>query len=151
MLEAAWPCCGVAGTAWIRGRGPQPAGRAREREGSERESAGAGRAFFLTARRAPPHRLPPSTQEMCAQMYSRGKMFGFVHLYSGQEAVSTGVIRCVFLSFFFSEDERGPRAARTRASPAEGGVSAFFPLALCGERGGRGPATLGPTPPQITA
>ena len=31
-------------------------------------------------------------EEMCAQMYYRGKMFGFVHLYSGQEAVSTGVI-----------------------------------------------------------
>ena len=25
-------------------------------------------------------------EEMCAQMYYRGKMFGFVHLYSGQEA-----------------------------------------------------------------
>lgn len=30
-------------------------------------------------------------EEMCAQMYYRGKMFGFVHLYSGQEAVSTGM------------------------------------------------------------
>lgn len=30
-------------------------------------------------------------EEMCAQMYYRGKMFGFVHLYSGQEAVSSGV------------------------------------------------------------
>ena len=29
----------------------------------------------------------------CAQMYYRGKMFGFVHLYNGQEAVSTGVIK----------------------------------------------------------
>ena len=29
------------------------------------------------------------------QMYYRGKMFGFVHLYNGQEAVSTGVIRCL--------------------------------------------------------
>ena len=29
-------------------------------------------------------------EDMCAQMYYRGKMFGFVHLYSGQEAVSTG-------------------------------------------------------------
>lgn len=29
-------------------------------------------------------------EEMCAQMYYRGKMFGFVHLYSGQEAVSSG-------------------------------------------------------------
>ena len=28
-------------------------------------------------------------------MYYRGKMFGFVHLYSGQEAVSTGVIRAL--------------------------------------------------------
>ena len=42
----------------------------------------------------PPHFFPPlPQQEMCAQMYYRGKMFGFVHLYSGQEAVSTGVIR----------------------------------------------------------
>jgi len=32
-------------------------------------------------------------EEMCAQMYYRGKMFGFVHLYSGQEAVSTGIVR----------------------------------------------------------
>merc|ERR1712174_152969 len=31
-------------------------------------------------------------EDMCAQMYYRGKMFGFVHLYNGQEAVSTGVI-----------------------------------------------------------
>jgi len=43
-----------------------------------------------------PHSHPApffTRQEMCAQMYYRGKMFGFVHLYSGQEAVSTGVIR----------------------------------------------------------
>lgn len=32
-------------------------------------------------------------EDMCAQMYYRGKMFGFVHLYNGQEAVSTGFIR----------------------------------------------------------
>ncbi len=36
-------------------------------------------------------------EEMCAQMYYRGKMFGFVHLYSGQEAVSTGEL-CAALS-----------------------------------------------------
>lgn len=29
-------------------------------------------------------------EDKCAEMYYRGKMFGFVHLYSGQEAVSTG-------------------------------------------------------------
>lgn len=38
-------------------------------------------------------RLGRDFEDMCAQMYYRGKMFGFVHLYSGQEAVSTGVIR----------------------------------------------------------
>ncbi len=32
-------------------------------------------------------------EDMCAQMYYLGKMFGFVHLYNGQEAVSTGVIK----------------------------------------------------------
>jgi pyruvate dehydrogenase E1 component alpha subunit len=34
-------------------------------------------------------------EDKCAEMYYRGKMFGFVHLYSGQEAVSTGVIRAM--------------------------------------------------------
>jgi len=34
-------------------------------------------------------------EEMCAQMYYRGKMFGFVHLYCGQEAVSSGIIRAL--------------------------------------------------------
>nr|QCI04634.1 Pyruvate dehydrogenase E1 component alpha subunit [Apoglossum ruscifolium] len=32
-------------------------------------------------------------EDMCAQMYYRGKMFGFVHLYNGQEAISTGIIK----------------------------------------------------------
>ena len=31
-------------------------------------------------------------EDKCAEMYYRGKMFGFVHLYNGQEAVCTGVI-----------------------------------------------------------
>jgi len=34
-------------------------------------------------------------EDKCAEMYYRGKMFGFVHLYNGQEAVSTGVIRAL--------------------------------------------------------
>ncbi|MGB5967076.1 MAG: pyruvate dehydrogenase (acetyl-transferring) E1 component subunit alpha, partial [Spirulinaceae cyanobacterium] len=33
--------------------------------------------------------------DKCAEMYYRGKMFGFVHLYNGQEAVSTGVIQAM--------------------------------------------------------
>ena len=36
--------------------------------------------------------LGRSFEDKCAEMYYRGKMFGFVHLYNGQEAVSTGVI-----------------------------------------------------------
>lgn len=32
-------------------------------------------------------------EDKCAEMYYRGKMFGFVHLYNGQEGVSTGVIK----------------------------------------------------------
>jgi pyruvate dehydrogenase E1 component alpha subunit len=34
-------------------------------------------------------------EDKCAEMYYRGKMFGFVHLYNGQEAVSTGFIGCL--------------------------------------------------------
>lgn len=34
-------------------------------------------------------------EDKCAEMYYRGKMFGFVHLYNGQEAVSSGVIKCM--------------------------------------------------------
>jgi pyruvate dehydrogenase E1 component alpha subunit len=36
-------------------------------------------------------------EDKCAEMYYRGKMFGFVHLYNGQEAVSTGVIQAMRL------------------------------------------------------
>lgn len=34
-------------------------------------------------------------EDKCAEMYYRGKMFGFVHLYNGQEAISTGVIKAL--------------------------------------------------------
>ncbi|MBW4420443.1 MAG: pyruvate dehydrogenase (acetyl-transferring) E1 component subunit alpha [Myxacorys californica WJT36-NPBG1] len=39
--------------------------------------------------------LGRSFEDKCAEMYYRGKMFGFVHLYNGQEAVSSGVIRAM--------------------------------------------------------
>ena len=32
-------------------------------------------------------------EDKCAEMYYRGRMFGFVHLYNGQEAVSSGIIQ----------------------------------------------------------
>ncbi len=34
-------------------------------------------------------------EDKCAEMYYRGKMFGFVHLYNGQEAISTGIVKCL--------------------------------------------------------
>ncbi|MBC1235881.1 pyruvate dehydrogenase (acetyl-transferring) E1 component subunit alpha [Nostoc sp. 2RC] len=34
-------------------------------------------------------------EDKCAEMYYRGKMFGFVHLYNGQEAVSSGIIQAM--------------------------------------------------------
>jgi pyruvate dehydrogenase E1 component alpha subunit len=34
-------------------------------------------------------------EDKCAEMYYRGKMFGFVHLYNGQEAISSGVIKAM--------------------------------------------------------
>lgn len=34
-------------------------------------------------------------EDKCAEMYYKGKMFGFVHLYNGQEAVSAGVIKAL--------------------------------------------------------
>ena len=34
-------------------------------------------------------------EDKCAEMYYRGKMFGFVHLYNGQEAVSSGIVKAM--------------------------------------------------------
>ncbi len=34
-------------------------------------------------------------EDKCAEMYYRGKMFGFVHLYNGQEGVSSGVVKAM--------------------------------------------------------
>jgi len=32
-------------------------------------------------------------EDKCAEVYYRGRMFGFVHLYNGQEAIATGLIK----------------------------------------------------------
>lgn len=34
-------------------------------------------------------------EDKCAEMYYRGRMFGFVHLYNGQEAISSGIIKAL--------------------------------------------------------
>ena len=34
-------------------------------------------------------------EDKCAEMYYRGRMFGFVHLYNGQEGISSGIIKAL--------------------------------------------------------
>ncbi len=48
-------------------------------------------------------------------MYYRGKMFGFVHLYNGQEAVSTGVIKQLRKDDYVTRHDAATPGARARA------------------------------------
>ncbi len=74
-------------------------------------------------------------------MYYRGKMFGFVHLYSGQEAVSTGVIRALRPDDYVCSTYRDHVHAVSKGVPsrwADGGLGrrlqpgAFLPGATIG-------------------
>nr|YP_010195554.1 pyruvate dehydrogenase E1 component alpha subunit [Gracilaria baiana]UAD82951.1 pyruvate dehydrogenase E1 component alpha subunit [Gracilaria baiana] len=58
-------------------------------------------------------------EDMCAQMYYRGKMFGFVHLYNGQEAVSTGVIRALQAEDYVCSTYRDHVHALSKGVPAK--------------------------------
>nr|YP_063628.1 pyruvate dehydrogenase E1 component alpha subunit [Gracilaria tenuistipitata var. liui]AAT79703.1 pyruvate dehydrogenase E1 component alpha subunit [Gracilaria tenuistipitata var. liui] len=57
-------------------------------------------------------------EDMCAQMYYRGKMFGFVHLYNGQEAVSTGVIKVLQKDDYVCSTYRDHVHALSKGVPA---------------------------------
>nr|AOM64502.1 pyruvate dehydrogenase E1 component alpha subunit [Riquetophycus sp.] len=57
-------------------------------------------------------------EDMCAQMYYRGKMFGFVHLYNGQEAISTGVIKALEPSDYVCSTYRDHVHALSKGVPA---------------------------------
>ncbi|KAJ9532922.1 thiamine diphosphate-binding protein [Haematococcus lacustris] len=65
-------------------------------------------------------------EEMCAQMYYRGKMFGFVHLYSGQEAVSTGVIRAMRSDDYVCSTYRDHVHAISKGVPAREVMAELF-------------------------
>ena len=58
-------------------------------------------------------------EDMCAQMYYRGKMFGFVHLYNGQEAVSTGVIKALDKADYVSSTYRDHVHALSKGVPSK--------------------------------
>ncbi|KAE8708672.1 Pyruvate dehydrogenase E1 component subunit alpha-3 [Hibiscus syriacus] len=65
-------------------------------------------------------------EDMCAQMYYRGKMFGFVHLYNGQEAVSTGFIKLLKLQDSVVSTYRDHVHALSKGVPARAVMSELF-------------------------
>nr|YP_009396007.1 pyruvate dehydrogenase E1 component alpha subunit [Dasya naccarioides]ARW65193.1 pyruvate dehydrogenase E1 component alpha subunit [Dasya naccarioides] len=65
-------------------------------------------------------------EDMCAQMYYRGKMFGFVHLYNGQEAVSTGVIKALKNQDYVCSTYRDHVHALSKGVPAESVMAELF-------------------------
>lgn len=77
-------------------------------------------------------------EEMCAQMYYRGKMFGFVHLYSGQEACSTGVIRLLNKDDFITSTYRDHVHALSKNVPAKNIMAELFgkKTGICRGQGG---------------
>ena len=70
--------------------------------------------------------LGRSFEDMCAQMYYRGKMFGFVHLYNGQEAVSTGVIKALDENDYVCSTYRDHVHALSKGVPAKYVMAELF-------------------------
>ncbi|KAH9606707.1 hypothetical protein KSS87_003772 [Heliosperma pusillum] len=77
-------------------------------------------------------------EDMCAQMYYRGKMFGFVHLYNGQEAVSTGFIKLLTKADSVVSTYRDHVHALSKGVPARQVMSELFGKATgcCRGQGG---------------
>lgn len=65
-------------------------------------------------------------EDMCAQMYYRGKMFGFVHLYNGQEAVATGVIKALDHSDYVCSTYRDHVHALSKGVPPKQIMAELF-------------------------
>jgi pyruvate dehydrogenase E1 component alpha subunit len=70
--------------------------------------------------------LGRSFEDKCAEMYYRGRMFGFVHLYNGQEAVSTGVIRAMRSDDFVCSTYRDHVHALSAGVPAKEVMAELF-------------------------
>lgn len=65
-------------------------------------------------------------EDMCAQMYYKGKMFGFVHLYNGQEAVSTGVIKVLNSTDYVCSTYRDHVHALSKGVPSKNVMAELF-------------------------
>nr|YP_009369833.1 pyruvate dehydrogenase E1 component alpha [Boldia erythrosiphon]ARO90521.1 pyruvate dehydrogenase E1 component alpha [Boldia erythrosiphon] len=70
--------------------------------------------------------LGRSFEDMCAQMYYRGKMFGFVHLYNGQEAISSGVIKALKKNDYVCSTYRDHVHALSKGVPAKNVMAELF-------------------------
>ncbi len=70
--------------------------------------------------------LGRSFEDKCAEMYYRGKMFGFVHLYNGQEAISTGVIKAMRADDYVASTYRDHVHALSKGVPARAVMSELF-------------------------
>ena len=70
--------------------------------------------------------LGRSFEDICAQMYYRGKMFGFVHLYNGQEAISTGVIKTLNKNDYVCSTYRDHVHALSKGVPPEKIMAELF-------------------------
>jgi len=71
-------------------------------------------------------------------MYYRGKMFGFVHLYNGQEAVSTGVIQQLRKDDYVTSTYRDHVHAISKGAPPREVMAELFgkTTGLCRGQGG---------------
>jgi pyruvate dehydrogenase E1 component alpha subunit len=65
-------------------------------------------------------------EDKCAEMYYRGKMFGFVHLYNGQEAVSSGIVKAMRSDDYVCSTYRDHVHALSAGVPARSVMSELF-------------------------
>jgi pyruvate dehydrogenase E1 component alpha subunit len=65
-------------------------------------------------------------EDKCAEMYYRGKMFGFVHLYNGQEAVSSGIITAMRSDDYVCSTYRDHVHALSAGVPARNVMAELF-------------------------
>ena len=65
-------------------------------------------------------------EDKCAEMYYRGRMFGFVHLYNGQEAISTGVIKAMRPDDYVCSTYRDHVHALSAGVPAKNVMAELF-------------------------
>nr|YP_009297539.1 pyruvate dehydrogenase E1 component alpha subunit [Hildenbrandia rivularis]AOM67083.1 pyruvate dehydrogenase E1 component alpha subunit [Hildenbrandia rivularis] len=65
-------------------------------------------------------------EDICAQMYYKGKMFGFVHLYNGQEAIATGVVKTLNKNDYVCSTYRDHVHALSKGVPAKEIMAELF-------------------------